>query len=94
MADRIVQRYRALVSAGELAPDAAQARAVEWLQALEVDLRAYRPGRGVFLRGKGAPKGIYLWGDVGRGKSMLVDLFFERVPLRAKRRVSTSMPSW
>jgi cell division protein ZapE len=87
MADRIVQRYRALIGAAELAPDAAQARAVERLQALEADLRSYRRGHGVFLRGKDAPKGLYLWGDVGRGKSMLMDLFFERVPLRAKRRV-------
>src|SRR4051794_15245482 len=87
MADRIVQRYGALVAAGELAPDEAQARAAERLQVLEAELRNYRPGRGLFFGSSEPPKGLYLWGDVGRGKSMLMDLFFERVPLRAKRRV-------
>lgn len=87
MADRIVQRYRALVAAGELAPDEAQARAAERLQALEAELRNYRPGRGLFFGASEPPKGLYLWGDVGRGKSMLMDLFYERVPLRAKQRI-------
>src|SRR5690242_5423294 len=86
MADRILQRYRALTANGELAPDAAQERAVARLQVLETALREYRP-RGLFAKAGDAPKGLYLWGDVGRGKSMLMDLFFSRVPLRAKRRV-------
>src|SRR6478672_13247621 len=86
MANRIVQRYRALIAAGELAPDAAQQAAVARLQTLESVLREYRP-RGLFVKTSEPPKGLYLWGDVGRGKSMLMDLFFARVPLRAKRRV-------
>src|SRR3954470_13577069 len=86
MAERIVQRYRALLAHGELAPDAAQQAAVARLQALEAELREYKP-RGLFSKSTAPPKGLYLWGDVGRGKSMLMDLFFERVPLRAKRRV-------
>jgi cell division protein ZapE len=87
MANRIVDRYRALVAQGDLAPDAAQARAAERLQALETEVRTYRPVRGLFSRANEPPKGIYIWGDVGRGKSMLMDLFYSRVPLRAKRRV-------
>jgi cell division protein ZapE len=87
MAGRIVQRYRALVANGNLGSDRAQTRAVERLQALEAELRSYRPARGMFLGASHTPKGLYLWGNVGRGKSMLMDLFFERVPIRAKRRV-------
>lgn len=86
MADRILQRYRALIANGELARDAAQESAIGQLQALESPLRAYKPG-GLFSKASEPPKGLYLWGDVGRGKSMLMDLFYERVPLRAKRRV-------
>ncbi|MBV9063461.1 MAG: AFG1 family ATPase [Alphaproteobacteria bacterium] len=86
MAERILQRYRTLVASGELKPDAAQGAAVVRLQALEAALREYRP-RGLFSKASEPPKGLYLWGDVGRGKSMLMDLFFSRVPLRAKRRV-------
>ena len=85
MAERILQRYRALLASGELAPDVAQEKATAHLQALEAALREYFP-RGLFSRAE-LPMGVYLWGDVGRGKSMLMDLFFSRVPLRAKRRV-------
>ncbi|GAA3251952.1 hypothetical protein GCM10020258_08210 [Sphingomonas yabuuchiae] len=48
-----------------------------------------RTGLFARLTGKGAPvpKGVYLWGDVGRGKSMLMDLFFDHVAVEAKRRV-------
>jgi len=86
MAERILERYRALIRKGELAPDVAQQTAVARLQVLETALREYKP-RGLFSKTSEAPKGLYLWGDVGRGKSMLMDLFFSRVPLRAKRRV-------
>jgi len=87
MADRIVQRYRAMVANGDLASDQAQTHAVARLQALEAELRSYRPARRMFFGANHSPKGLYLWGDVGRGKSMLMDLFFERVPIRAKCRV-------
>lgn len=85
MAERILQRYRALLASGELAPDPAQEKAAARLQALEAALREYSPW-GLFSRAE-SPKGLYLWGDVGRGKSMLMDLFFSRTPLRGKRRV-------
>lgn len=86
MSNRILERYRALLASGELATDAAQEAAVARLQALETRLREYRP-RALFSKTDEPPKGLYLWGDVGRGKSMLMDLFFSRVPIRAKRRV-------
>ncbi|HSC18451.1 MAG TPA: cell division protein ZapE [Rhizomicrobium sp.] len=86
MGERIIQRYRVLLASGELAPDQAQEKAAARLQALEAALRDYKP-RGLFSKVGEPPTGLYLWGDVGRGKSMLMDLFFSRVPLRAKRRV-------
>jgi cell division protein ZapE len=81
--------YRARVAAGELRPDAAQAAAVERLARLEAELEGM--GEPVFplpfARKRPAPRGVYLWGPVGRGKSALMDLFFEEAPAPRKRRV-------
>ena len=81
--------YRQKLSAGEIRPDAAQAAAVEVLSRLESDLNALaEPGFGLSLfRKPKAPRGVYLWGPVGRGKSMVMDLFFESAPVARKRRV-------
>src|SRR5580692_7847417 len=84
--------YRARCAAGTIRPDAAQARAAERLQGLYRELRDHAPAaRGWFGRLLGnpqpAPKGLYLWGPVGRGKSMLMDLFFATAPVEQKRRV-------
>ena len=86
--------YRHQVDAELIAPDRAQARAAGQLQRLHDELKDWRPGlKAGPLRhlGIGAavspPEGLYFWGDVGRGKSMLMDLFFEHVPIAAKRRV-------
>ncbi|MEL6218729.1 MAG: cell division protein ZapE, partial [Pseudomonadota bacterium] len=99
MPDGPITRYRGMIAAGELRPDPAQAVAVEKLQLLHMRLRDYDPqkgkrvARGWFGFGKGAPHkqiqltGLYLYGGVGRGKSMLMDLFYDRAPVRPKRRV-------
>ncbi len=91
--------YHALREAGELKPDIGQARAAEKLDALAKALAGYHrpgPGNGLMAAIKGlagggkaasAPKGLYLFGDVGRGKSMLMDLFFAHAPVASKRRV-------
>ena len=86
MPNRIATHYRALVAKGELAADAAQERAVQRFQALAASLPKFRSVR-FLLSPRRPPKGIYLWGDVGRGKSMLMDLFFEAAPAKPKRRV-------
>ena len=94
--------YRALRRQGLLEPDAAQQLAVERLQSLYRALLDYRPEsglRGWLARlglaehnGAHAPMGLYLCGPVGRGKSMLMDLFFPR--RRARRNGGCiSMPS-
>jgi len=76
--------YERALAAGELAPDPAQARAIEVLSRLEADLAG--ASRGGLLRRPQAVKGVYLFGPVGRGKSMLMDLFFQTAPVAAKRR--------
>jgi cell division protein ZapE len=87
MADRLITRYRAAIASGELKKDAAQEMAAVQLQRLANALKGYRPGpRGIFRRVQKPPSGLYIWGDVGRGKSMLMDLFFEVAPVSAKRR--------
>ena len=87
--------YRALVGSGALAPDPAQLLAAEKLHLLHCRLQGYQPGRdkgglrGLLRIGRPdpAPQGLYIFGDVGRGKSMLMDLFFKSAPPAAKKRV-------
>lgn len=92
MTDGVLARYRALVTSGALAPDPAQALAAEQLELLAQRLARMGPTRrgdllGLFARKTAAPpKGLYLCGSVGRGKTMLMDLFFESVPFEPKRR--------
>jgi cell division protein ZapE len=84
-----IERYRALVRAEKLKPDAAQAKAAEHLDRLYHALQDYRSrGTGWFNFGRRQePRGVYLFGDVGRGKSALMDLFFGSVEGLRKRRV-------
>ncbi len=93
--------YRARLANGELRPDQAQALAAEKLETIHRALTDYQPkagpgfwranlgfARGLGLGGAGAPPmGLYMVGQVGRGKSMLMDIFFETAPVPKKRRV-------
>ncbi|MEX0644561.1 MAG: cell division protein ZapE [Parvularculaceae bacterium] len=81
-------RYRTLAEAGALDLDAAQLEAAARLQRLEDELTKRR-GRllAVFGANGSAPKGVYLWGAVGRGKSLLMDIFFNNSAASPKRRV-------
>ena len=88
--------FRARLTHGELLPDALQARAAARLQLLWAELKDYRrPGNGGgWLARLGLakpaprpPKGVYIYGRVGRGKSMLMDAFFSTVTREKKRRV-------
>ena len=91
MADGPMARYRALITAANIEPDAAQEAAAQRLDRLAQNLERFRPNGGVLARLAGnssePPRGVYLHGGVGRGKSMLMDLFFEAVDFRPKRRV-------
>ena len=85
-----MSRYDELVAAGELRPDAEQAAAARKLAALRRQLadRAETGFIGKLLGKKPAqPRGIYMWGGVGRGKSMLMDLFHDALAIEEKRRV-------
>ena len=84
---RVEAHYRALVAAGELKADRDQANAVAILDRLEEALER-RPGLLTRLLGKApAPRGVYMWGGVGRGKSMLMDLACAAIDVEPKRRV-------
>lgn len=76
--------YLAQIRSGDLTEDPAQAVAVEKLDALTTQLAAAKPG---FFRKAKPIRGLYIWGEVGRGKSMLMDLFFTHAPLKQKSRV-------
>ena len=93
MSQSPIERYRALLDAGQLQRDRAQARAAEALEALYRTLKSYRPrSPGIFRFAFGGneaapPKGLYIHGDVGRGKSALMDMFYESASIAPKRRV-------
>src|SRR5476649_2652259 len=85
--------YQVLVSSGAIEADAAQARAVEAFSALEQRLSGYKPVRKQRLLGRlladkdqAPPRGLYVHGEVGRGKTMLMDLFFQHSQVEHKRR--------
>jgi cell division protein ZapE len=87
----ILARYYALIEAGELKADPDQRAAVTRLARLQTDLEAV-PKRGSVLwraltRKPDSIEGVYMWGGVGRGKSMLMDLFIETLAIDRKRRV-------
>ena len=97
-----IEALDALVLAGDMREDPAQRAAVQQLSDLAARLDGYHPSvaqekPGGFLKRLGfggpkqpmapPPKGLYIWGPVGRGKSMLMDLFFDHVSVARKRRV-------
>ncbi len=88
----LLARYDALIASGELRADPDQRAAAERLERLQRELETGLPKRSLFerLTGKRAahfdPRGVYLWGGVGRGKSMLMDLFVETLAIEHKRR--------
>ncbi|MBI1401788.1 MAG: cell division protein ZapE [Porphyrobacter sp.] len=88
----LLARYDALIASGELRADADQRAAAERLDRLQRELEAPPPKKGLLARLTGSAaspdvRGIYLWGGVGRGKSMLMDLFVETLDIAKKRRV-------
>ncbi len=96
MVDGPLFAYRALRRAGDLQPDPMQELAAEKLQSLFKALSGYEPASGtrgwaarlgLGRRPEEPPQGLYIYGPVGRGKSMLMDLFFDHAPVEKRRRV-------
>lgn len=92
----VAARYNALVGTGAIERDPAQVAVVGRLdrlgRAIAERRLAHKSSTLGWLFGRrsgegAAPRGLYIWGSVGRGKTMLMDLFFEACPARAKRRV-------
>ncbi|HEX4712776.1 cell division protein ZapE [Phenylobacterium sp.] len=88
MASALQAAYDARLAAGEIRADPAQGPGLRALLRLEADLGAPPANGGLkgLFRKPAAERGVYLWGPVGRGKSMLMDLFFATVPVESKRR--------
>src|SRR5438132_8352366 len=85
--------YKALVASGAIEADPAQADAADAFAALEERLSSYKPVRKLSLlgrlfgdKGEPPPRGLYIHGEVGRGKTMLMDLFFQQSQVQHKRR--------
>ncbi len=92
MRQTLTQIIDARIAAGTLRPDPAQHAVLPLLDDLRTWLEAHptRRAKGLgslFARPATPPKGLYLWGGVGRGKSMLMDLFHDATDITAKRRV-------
>jgi cell division protein ZapE len=90
MPEALLDRYHQLIAQEELRPDPEQAAAAARLARLQQELEAHQGGGflGRLLGRKTAvPRGVYMWGGVGRGKSMLMDLFHDTLNIREKRRV-------
>jgi cell division protein ZapE len=81
----VLAAYNTRVDGRHLSADEAQASAAVRLDALAQDLAQWNPD--AWFNRKPAPRGVYLWGAVGRGKSMLMDLFFDHAPINKKTRV-------
>ncbi|MGJ4952648.1 cell division protein ZapE [Bradyrhizobium sp. HKCCYLS20291] len=90
--DAFRAQYQSLVDTGAIEADPAQAEVADALAALERRLSTYKPTRKQGLFGRlfadksEPPNGLYVHGEVGRGKTMLMDLFFQNCPVEHKRR--------
>jgi len=80
----LAAQYERLVADKKIRSDGAQRHVLAALEALETQLGKSKK---LFAKKALAARGLYIWGNVGRGKSMLMDLFFEHVPAHKKRRV-------
>jgi cell division protein ZapE len=89
----VYRAYNALLDSGRIVPDGAQERLVERMAMVQREWLSAASGGGLLRRlfggddSPGTSQGLYLWGDVGRGKSLLMDVFYDTTSITPKRRV-------
>jgi cell division protein ZapE len=86
----LLDTYHSRAAQGALEPDPAQVQVAERLDDLVKALAAWKPRQGIaslFRKATPPPRGLYIHGPVGRGKTMLMDLFFEQTTFAPKRRL-------
>ncbi|MFV5502208.1 cell division protein ZapE [Acinetobacter sp. 226] len=84
------ERYAQAISSGQFMPDEAQAMAVHELNRVWLELiQRFKASKKAFrrFRRQTSPKGVYMWGGVGRGKTWLMDQFYDSIPFRRKTRM-------
>lgn len=84
------ERYAQAIASGQFMPDEAQAQAVHELDRVWQELiQRFKASKKAFrrFRRQTSPRGVYMWGGVGRGKTWLMDQFFESIPFRRKTRM-------
>jgi cell division protein ZapE len=92
MQNPILNRYQARIAASEVSADPAQLAVIAHLDRLAAGLQTWKPGGGFLSKwfsgaANEAPRGLYIHGGVGRGKTMLMDLFYDTVTFGPKRRL-------
>lgn len=92
----VIEAYEARIRSGELSDDLAQRRAIEELERVRLGFSVKPEKGGFFRRAKPAPapKGLYLWGGVGRGKSMLMDLAAAEIDVPKRRMHFHAFMQW
>ncbi len=85
-----LEKYTQAIESGQFMPDEAQAQAVQELDRVWTELfTRYKSTKTTFrrFRRQTSPKGVYMWGGVGRGKTWLMDQFYDSIPFRRKTRL-------
>ena len=85
-----LEKYTQAIESGQFMPDEAQAQAVQELDRVWTELfTRYKSTKTAFrrFRRQTSPKGVYMWGGVGRGKTWLMDQFYDSIPFRRKTRL-------
>ena len=80
----LVEKYNRLIRDGELNRDPAQVEVLEKFERIRRGI-SNLPRRGWFRKSPEPPRGLYLWGGVGRGKSMLMDIFADSIEVPGRR---------